>query len=349
MDCRAVLNTLKSYSVEEADWSVKLDANESPYNLPPLVRERIMNRLDYMAFNRYPDMGMQDLRTMIADEFQLTMENILIGSGSSELLAALCYTFGGPGRGIVFPVPSFSMYSIYAQVSDSVSVPVVLNEDYSLPKEKLLQAAQDNNGKLIIICNPNNPTGTVTSLADIEYIVSRAKCPVVVDEAYYEFHGESAVELLSKYKNLLVARTFSKAYSLASARVGYLLADRGLTAVIEKAQMPYHVNALSLIAAEAVFQMKDEFMPLIRQIVEERNRLAIQLADIAGIKVYPSSANFILIRSEKAQRIGAYLREKAVAVRDFSKASYLTNCIRISVGTPQENEILIQHLREALR
>ena len=348
MEYRAALHTLKPYSVEEDDWSIKLDANESPYNVPPLVRERIMNRLDYLAFNRYPEMGMQDLRTQIAGEFRLSMDNVLLGSGSSELLATLCYTFGGPGRGIVFPVPSFSMYAIYAQISDSVSVPVELNEDYTFPKEKMLQAAKENNGKLIIICNPNNPTGTVTSLDDIEYVVSRAECPVVVDEAYYEFHGESAVHLLGKYKNLIVARTFSKAYALAAARVGYMMADCSLTALIAKAQMPYHVNALSLAAAEVVYQMKDEFMPLIRQIIEERNRLAVTLTAMDGITVFPSSANFLLIKTEKAAEIGAYLRGKAVAVRDFSKAPYLENCIRITVGSPQENELLVKYIADCI-
>lgn len=348
-DYRPGLETLKPYSVEEKDWDIKLDANENPNNLPPLVRERVMNQLEYLAFNRYPDMGMKELRAQIAENFNTNVQNVQIGNGSSEIIMALCHIFGGPGRSIVFPVPSFSMYAVYAQLSDSQPVPVSLNEDFTVPVEKVLQAAEDSNAKLIILCNPNNPTGTVMPYEDIETIVSKAKCPVLVDEAYFEFYGESAIGLMAKYDNIIIARTFSKAYGLAAARVGYVLATASIISMLERALMPYHINALSLATAEILYQMRDEFMPGLEQMITERTRLANSLETIAGIKVYPSETNFILIKTEKGKELGAYLSEKNIGVRDFSSAPGLTNCIRLTIGTPLENDKLLQAITTFMR
>ena len=341
-DFRPGLENIKSYSVEEKEWDVKLDANESPHNLPPLVRERVMNQLEYLAFHRYPEMGMRELRTQIAENFNLSIQNVQIGSGSSELIMAVCHAFGGAGRSIVFPVPSFSMYAIYAQVTDSIPVPVQLNEDYSVPRDKVLERAKDANAKLIILCNPNNPTGTVMPTEDIEYIVSNAQCPVLIDEAYFEFYGESAVGLLKEYDNVIITRTFSKAYGLAAARVGYVLGSASIIAMLEKVLMPYHVNALSLATAEVLYQMRDEFMPSLEQIISERQRLASSLEDIPGIKVYPSETNFILLKTLKSKELSSALATKNIGIRDFSTAPGLLNCIRITVGTPLENDELLQ-------
>jgi len=348
-DYRPGLENIKPYSVEEKDWDIKLDANESPNNLPPLVRERVMNRLEYLAFNRYPEMGMRDLRTQIAENFNMSIQNVQIGSGSSEIIMALCQIFGGPGRSIVFPVPSFSMYAVYAQVTDSFPVPVTLGADYCVMRDKVLQAAEESDAKLIILCNPNNPTGTVMPHEDIEYIASRAKCPVLVDEAYFEFYGQSAVDLMAHYDNVIIARTFSKAYGLAAARVGYVLANAGIISMLERVLMPYHINSLSLATAEILFQMRDEFMPGLEQIITERQRLAGSLEGIAGIKVYPSETNFILIKTAQSKELNAHLSEKNIGIRNFDAAPGLTNCIRITVGTPLENDNLLENIRAFMK
>lgn len=341
-DYRPGLDTIKPYSIDEREWDIKLDANESPHNLPPLVRERIMNQFEYMAFNRYPDIGTRELRSLIAESFNMNIQNVQLGNGSSEIIMNLCQLFGGSGRSIVFPVPSFSMYSVYAQSSDSQPVPVQLGEDYSVSRDKVLAAAAESDAKLIILCNPNNPTGTVMPTEDIEYIVSRATCPVLVDEAYFEFYGESAVGLMEKYDNVIIARTFSKAYGLAAARVGYVLAHADVITMLGRVIKPYHINSLSLVTAEILYQMRDEFMPGLEQIIAERKRLAASLESIAGIKVYPSEANFVLIKTEKSKELAAYLSEKNIGIRDFSVAPGLINCIRFTVGTPLENDDLLK-------
>ncbi|MGI6092562.1 MAG: histidinol-phosphate transaminase [Veillonellaceae bacterium] len=342
---RAGLETLPTYTVEEKEWDIKLDANESPVNLPPLVQEKVISKLSFLAFNRYPEMGMIGLREQIAREFSLTIDHVIIGSGSSEILLALCHALGGSANSIVYPTPSFSMYGIYVKMADSKAVQVPLNADFSLDRDKVVEAARTSKASLIMLCNPNNPTGNVMPPEDIEYILNRADCPVVVDEAYYEFYGKSAVGLLADYKNLIVTRTFSKAYGLASARVGYMLASPELTAAVGKVMMPYHVNALSLAAAEVVYQMRDEFSTGIQQTITERNRMAEALQAVPGIDVYPSEANFILIRTCRAKELNSYLADKGIGVRDFSSSAELADCIRISVGTPVENDILIKTVK----
>lgn len=348
-DYRPGLENMKPYSVEEKEWDIKLDANESPNNLPPLVWERVMNQLEYLAFNRYPDMAVRELRAQIAENFNTNVQNVQIGNGSSEIIMALCQVFGGAGRSIVFPVPSFSMYAVYAQLSDSQPVPVRLNEDFSVSRDKVLAAAEESNAKLIILCNPNNPTGTVMPHEDIEYIVSQAKCPVLVDEAYFEFYGESAVDLMAKYENIIIARTFSKAYGLAAARVGYVLGTASIIAMLDRVLMPYHINSLSLATAEILYQMRDEFMPSLEQIVAERIRLAAALEGIAGIKVYPSETNFLLIKTAKSKELGEYLSSKNIGIRDFSVVPGLINCIRLTVGTPLENGNLLKAITAFMR
>ena len=340
---RPGLEELPVYTVEESDWTVKLDANESPFNLPPRVAERVEDRLACLAFNRYPDLGKIGLRELLAESYGLAVEEVQVGGGSSEILAAICHALGGPGRGIVYPTPSFSMYGIYAKITDSVAVPVALNEQYQLDAAKVLQAARENNAAVILLCNPNNPTGSVTPREEIERIIAGAPCPVVADEAYMEFYGDSVVDLLPKYRHLIVARTFSKAYGLAAARVGYMLADAQVTTMISKLMMPYHVSAISLVVAETVWQMRDEFQPLIDTLVLERKRLATELAKIQDLTVYPSETNFIFGRSAKTQEMVAYLMEKRICIRNFG--GELSDCFRISVGSSMENDALLREMR----
>ncbi|KAF1855560.1 hypothetical protein Lal_00002542 [Lupinus albus] len=256
---RPGLDQLKPYSVEETEFPIKLDANERASNLPAAVLQEVTGRLGELAFNRYPDIGITGLRDKIAKAMNLSRDNVVVGNGSSELLAALCYAFGGTGRSIVFPTPSFSMYGIYTKMADSQAVPVPLKADYSLSADEAMQFH-----------------GT------IEAIVAGAACPVVVDEAYYEFHGHSAIGLLARYPNLIITRTFSKAYGLASARVGYLLAAPELTTVLGKVLMPYHVNALSLAAAEVVYDRRKAFEPDIDLAIRERQRLIDSLNLVDG-------------------------------------------------------------------
>ena len=339
---RRGLETLKPYSAEENRWPISLDANESPVDMPPAIKAKVIEKLAALPFNRYPEISAQSLKTTIAAGFGLTAANVLIGNGSSEILEALCYAFGGEGRSIVYPSPSFSMYGIYAKLADSQPVPVALNDDYTLDADKLLAAAKTAAASVILLCNPNNPTGTVLPPEQIEYMVANTRSLVVVDEAYHEFYGKTSVNLLGKYPNVAIARTFSKAYGLAAARVGYLLAGEEIAQTIGKILLPYGVNALTLATAELVYTMRQEFAASLDVNKQERERMTKAFGAINGVKVYPSQTNFLLVKSDNAAAMVAKLNARNIGVRDFSTVPGLINCIRIGVGTPAENNAVLE-------
>ncbi|HWR07702.1 histidinol-phosphate transaminase [Sporomusa sp.] len=339
---RSGLESLQPYSVAEVNWSTRLDANERPTDLPPAVKAKVIERLRALPFNRYPEISAQSLKAVIAADFGLTASNVLIGNGSSEILEALCYAYGGAGRSIVYPSPSFSMYGIYAKLADSQPVPVALNTDYTLDADKMLAAAKQAAAGVILLCNPNNPTGIVMPPEQVEYIAANTRSLVVVDEAYHEFYGKTSVALLSKYPHVAIARTFSKAYGLAAARVGYLLANAEIAGTIGKVLLPYNVNALTLITAETVFGMRQEFAGSLAENSSERERMTAALGAVAGLTVYPSQTNFLLVKSDNAAALAARLSASGIGVRDFSTAPGLTGCIRIGIGTPAENNAVLE-------
>ena len=347
---RKGLAEMPAYDVAERDWRLKLNANEAPTNLPPLVEERVMARLSRIAFNRYPNQEMEDIIAQVAQNYSLREGQIFFGNGSSEIIEKLFFAFGGARHTIVYPEPSFSMYKIYVKAADAQGVPVGLEEDYSLDREKFVHAVKENKASLAVVCNPNNPTGTLIPLTDIEYIAQNIDCAFIVDEAYLEFAGEdaSAVPLLAKYPHLIVARTFSKAYGLAAARVGYMMADAGVVEMTKKAFMPYHLNVLSLVTADIVYQMRDEFLPRVYMLRDECRRVGEILKSTRGVTVYPSSTNFILMKSAKAPELNDYLTEKGIGVRSFGNAPRLENCLRVSMGTREENDVWMNELQRFL-
>lgn len=338
------------YATEEPQFRIKLDANERAFNLPDRVAEAVKENIGKLAFNRYPDIGTKDLRQMLADSYHLGTDEVLLGNGSSEILAVVCRTFGGSGRPIAFMYPSFSMYETYVMLADSPAVKVPLEKDFSLDIDTLLSLSQA--AKLIILCNPNNPTGNAMGLKDIEKILDAVSCPVVVDEAYCEFFGPTAVALLTKYQNLMVVRTFSKAYGLAAARVGYVLGSAALMAKVGAVMLPYHVNSLSLAAAQTVWQMKNEFTASIEQTIDEREKLFDALKNFKKLTVYPSKANFILFSLApdsfmKAATLKGALAQRGIGIRGFSLPE-ISQCLRVTVGTPRENRLFIEALTSIL-
>lgn len=341
MEFRKDLDKRPSYDVVEKLWRIKINANECSLNLPPLVAERVLSRFANVEFNRYPSYEYDLLREQIARNFGIYREQIVIGGGSSEIIEKIFYIFGGdPNKKIVYPTPSFSMYKIYAQAAECDSIAFQLNpKDFSLDIEKFIETVNDSRATLAVVCNPNNPTGNGLKISQIETLAENIKCPLLVDEAYIEFYGETASGLLDRFPNLMIARTFSKAYGLAAARVGYLLASKEIAEMVEKAYMPYHMNVLSLVTADIVYQMRSEFIPRIQMMIAERKRMSSQLQKLPGFKVFPSVTNFILVRHPKAEELNKRFEERGIGVRSFGKAPGLENCLRISMGMREENDI----------
>lgn len=339
---RPGVDKLPTYSVgEEPLWQVKLDANERSAPLPPSVRNAITQRMRTIETYRYPELTAQTLRQMLADGYELNLEQVNVGNGSSELIAAVCAAFGGSGRPIAYEWPSFSMYPIYAALADSPAVAIPLDEQYQLSVELVIRTVRESGAKLLILCNPNNPTGGGIPSADLRRILQQVDCPVLVDEAYQEYCGESCVGWLEEFPGLMVARTFSKAYGLAAARTGYLLASREMSAAIGKFLLPYHLNAFSLAASEVCFSMRDQVMQEVRRTVKRRDRLASQLRKLKFVQVYPSLTNFLLVKVAAPDVLHEIFIGQGIGVRNFSRTPGLEGSLRITVGTAAENELIM--------
>ena len=343
------LNEMPSYDGVEKNYRVKVNANESTLNLPPRVEERVINRLALLAFNRYPNEEYYSLVEQIAKNFSVNAAQILLGGGSSEIIEKVFHAFGGAGKKVVFPQPSFSMYKIYAKAAESEGVPFDLDERFNLDVDKFIATVKNVGANLAVVCNPNNPTGNALTPAQIEKIAASIDCAFLLDEAYIEFYGRSCVNLVAKYPNLLVARTFSKAYGMAGARVGYMIAQAEVTRMINKTFMPYHMNTLSLTAADIVYQMRDEFIPRLQMTIAERKRMSEQLKNLRGVQVFPSETNFILIRLERAEELKNYLESLGIGIRYFSPNAFgLKDCLRISIGTRMENDEVFNAMKNFL-
>ena len=349
LNYRAELSEMPSYDGVEKNYRIKVNANECTLNLPPLVEERVLNRLAHVAFNRYPNEEYYSLVEQIAKNFSVDAAQIILGGGSSEIIEKVFHAFGGAGRKVVFPQPSFSMYKIYAKAAESDGVPFDLDAKFNLNVDAFIKKVREVNASLAVVCNPNNPTGNALTPAQVEKIASSIDCAFLLDEAYVEFYGRSAVNLVEKYPNLLVARTFSKAYGLAGARVGYMVAQADVTRMINKTFMPYHLNTLSLATADIVYQMRDEFVPRLQMIVAERRRMVQRLEKLSGVEVFPSETNFILIRLERAEELKNYLERLDIGIRYFSPSAFgLKNCLRISIGTRVENDEVFSAVKNFL-
>ena len=343
---RAGMERLPVYSVEEPRWSSKLDANERSAKLPVQVQREINRRFIEVESRRYPDMGAVSLRRMLAVFYGLPLEQVTLGNGSSELIAAVCSAFGGPGRTIAYQWPSFSMYPIYAAMADSPVVAAPLDADFQLSVATALETVTKSEAKLLILCNPNNPTGTVTPPEVLREIIRQALCPVLVDEAYHEYCGETSLSWLGEFPNLMVARTFSKAFGLAAARVGYLLASKEISAAIGKRLLPYHMNSYSLASAEACFFSRDLVMQEVRRTAIRRDDMRSELLKIQGVEVFPSATNFLLLRVAEPDSLCKILSEQGIGVRNLSYNPELAGCVRVTVGNSAENKKVCSCVRD---
>ena len=349
LNYRNELDKMPSYDGVEKTYRIKVNANESTLSLPPLIEERVLNRLALLAFNRYPNEEYYSLVEQIAKNFSVDTSQVLLGGGSSEIIEKIFHAFGGAGHKIVYPQPSFSMYKIYAKAAEADGVPFDLDERFNLNVDAFIKKIREVDARLAVVCNPNNPTGNALTPAQVEKIAASIDCAFLLDEAYVEFYGRSAVNLVKRYPNLIVARTFSKAYGMAGARVGYMIAQPGVTRMINKCFMPYHMNVLSLVAADIVYQMRDEFVPRLQMIIAERQRMSEQLKTLSGVEVFPSETNFILIRLGKAQELKDYLESLDIGIRYFSPSAFgLKDCLRISIGTRPENDEVFAAMKSFL-
>lgn len=326
---------------------LKLDANENPYPFPEDVMKEIYLETLSAGFSRYPDPMAVKLRERLAAYTGVSPENIMVGNGSDELILDLMLTFG-TGAKFVVASPSFVMYGIQGQIASAARIDVPRLSDFSLDVPALRKAAGEPGVKLVIICTPNNPTGTATPRQEIEAILANTNALVVVDEAYGEFGGETCIPLLGQYPNLIILKTFSKAYGLAGLRVGYLLAGTSIINELLRVKQPFNLNSFSQVAARVVMENLAPFRERIGTILKERDLLFAELSAIPGVETFPTEANFILFRTAlPAAEVYQGLLERGVLVRSVD-SPVLPRCLRVSVGTPEEDACFLTSMREIL-
>lgn len=342
------LRTLEPYDPNFTPTRVNLSANENTYDVPASARALIDEALAATPTNRYPDPMSNDLRDELAAWHGVSRENVIVGNGGDELLYNFLLAFGGPGRTLVNVPPTFSEYAFFASLTQTDVRDVWRDPETLLPQADELVAAAGE-ASLVILTSPNNPTGDVAPLELVARVCDACPGLVMVDEAYGEFAaaGTSAEALLAEYDNLLVLHTLSKAFALAGARCGYVIAAPDVIDALAAVRQIYSVNVLTQAAALAAVRARAEFDPTVEKIVSERSRLYESLARVEGVRVWPSEGNFILARMARASRVRERLRDEcSILVRDFSYAPGLADCLRITVGTPEENNAVIDALAE---
>ncbi|MBI2288641.1 MAG: histidinol-phosphate transaminase [Chloroflexi bacterium] len=321
---------------------IKLDANENPYGCSPRVSRALAN---YKNFNIYPDDGQTRLRKLLAGYAGVDAGHIVAGSGSNQLIDLLLRIFLNRGDEVISCVPTFGIYRFSTELCGGTLVEVLRDADFAVDVAKV-KAAITKRTKMIILTNPNNPTGTVIPPSHIMEIMG-AGLPLLIDEAYYEFSGQTVSPLVSRYPNLMVLRTLSKWAGLAGLRVGYGLFPPKIAAYLLRTKIPYNVNVAALVAVEESLQDIDYLLGNVKSIIGERERLFRELARINWLKPFPSQANFILCQVLKgeARKVWQKLQDKGVLVRYFDEP-LVRNYIRISVGKPEHTDALIKALKE---
>jgi histidinol-phosphate aminotransferase len=343
---RPEILALKAYHVADAAGMVKLDAMENPYPLPPALRRELAEVLSRVDLNRYPEPSGRELRALIARRMAVPagME-LLLGNGSDDLIQIITLALARPGAAMMYPAPTFVMYSMNAILSGMKAVPVPLREDFSFDAGAFIERMRAERPALVYLAYPNNPTGVLYPERDVAAVIEACPGVVVVDEAYHVFAGKTFMGRLGEFPNLLVLRTVSK-LGLAGIRLGYLAGRPEWIEQFNKVRQAYNVNVLTQAAAAFILERLEVLEEQAAAIRRERESLKRDLSALKGLELFPSEANFFLVRVADADRSFEALRRQGVLVRNLHPG--LKGCLRLTVGTPDENRVLLTALREAL-
>lgn len=338
---------LKSYIAEPKIQGIALDKNELPWSLDDEVEEVLIKSIKSMSFNRYPDSSGIDLKAAISRYTGIDTESICIGNGSDELISLLLQTFIETGDTIAIYAPTFGMYKMYGAICGARIWKYDLDSNFELKLDEFIASLQKEKPKVVFLCNPNNPTGKELALWEIEEILKKNAGIVVVDEAYFEFSGVTASELLSAYDNLIILRTFSKAFGLAGLRVGYMLAAPSIISYINRVRSPFNVNAFAQVAAIEVLKNIDKVRERVEIVKSERERLLVLLNQLEGLQCFESKSNFVLMRTPYSEKIFRRLQKAGIFIRRYSSRK-LEDCLRVTIGSRLENDKFYDTVKEAL-
>lgn len=329
----------------------KLNQNESPFDFPAELKREVLDQVAGQAWQRYPEFVPRELQSALAAFYRWVPEGVLIGNGSNELIqATLAVTLGG-GDPVVAPSPTFSLYRLLTGVLGARYLPVPLGDGFTYDIDRLIETARRERARVVVLNSPNNPTGSALPQGAVERILDETDALVLCDEAYQDFGGPTALPLLARSSRVVVLRTFSKALGLAGLRFGLALAHPAVAREIAKGRLPYNVNLITLAAAQVALRHAPALLAHTREVVSIRERFVARLRSVPGVSAYPTAANFVLIRCEALPATEVFQRlyeDHGILVRDLSSSPELAECLRISIGTAEDMDAVIDALEEIL-
>lgn len=329
----------------------KLNQNECPHDLPPELKQAVLDRAAAAPWQRYPEFAPAGLLERLAAHYGWVPDGVLVGNGSNELIQATLSVVVAPGDAVVVPSPTFALYRLLSDVLGGRFVPVPLTAALGFDVDRIVEAAVRERARIVVLNSPNNPTGAALPEGAVERILAGTGALVVCDEAYQDFGGPTAIPLLRRSSRLVVLRTFSKAMGMAGLRFGLALAHPEVARELAKGKLPYNVNRVTLAAADVALDHVDLFAARTRAIVETRDRFLPRLARIPGLEVFPTAANFVLVRCLAVPGSEVFRRlheEHGILVRDVSAAPELAQCLRITIGTEEDMEAVLAALQTIL-
>ena len=343
---RPGLREVEPYQAPQLEVRARLNTNECPYPLPEGFTEDLARAVRDLRLNRYPDREAARLREELAGAVGHVAEGTWVANGSNEVLLQLLLAYGGPGRSaLVFP-PTYVLHERIAWTAHTGVARVPLGPGFLLGPDQL-ERALELRPQVALVCSPNNPTGNAQPLGQVERLAAGLDGLVIVDEAYVEFGGESALPLLARHPNLVVVRTFSKAFALAGARIGYCLAAPEVVDDLRRVRLPYHLSALTQAAGLAALRHRAEAEAILGAVRGQRERILAALRAMPGVEAFPSDANFVLFRPPRpAAEVFRGLLDRGVLVRDLSDV--VEGCLRVTAGTPAEVDLFLEALEEVL-
>lgn len=347
---RPDLAVMEGYHSPQVDVPVRLNTNEAPEPPPKGFEEALVAEIRALDWHRYPDRSYRALREAIAEQHGVAPEQVFAANGSNEVLQTLCLTYGGPGRTVAVFEPTYALHSHIARLTSTAVAVGERQGDFALDLGEVHRVLAEADPALTFLCSPNNPTGMVDDEATVAAVLGLVPGLLVVDEAYGQFAPWSALSLVGDDVPLVVTRTYSKTWSMAAARLGYLIGPRALVAQLDQVVLPYHLDSMKQAAGRLALRFEDAMEARVAALVEERGRLTAALADLP-VDVWPSGANFVLFRprQREATAVWQHLLDRGVLVRDCSARPRLSGCLRVTIGTPAEDDAFLAALEETLR
>jgi histidinol-phosphate aminotransferase len=344
------LRSLEGYHSPQVDVRIRLNTNEAPTPPPTAWRDAFAAELSRVEWHRYPDRSATALRAAIAESHHVQPDQVFAANGSNEVLQTVLLAYAGAGRRVVTFEPTYQMHGHIARLTGSTVVEGERGPDFRLDVESAIELITATQPAVTFLCSPNNPTGLVEPASNVQKVLAAQQGLLVVDEAYGQFADWSALTMIDESIPLVVTRTFSKTWSMAASRLGYLVGPSSLVAELDKVALPYHLDAAKQIAGRLALQFTDEMDARVQQIVSERERISATLSKLT-LDVFPSGANFILFRprSKSGRRVWQELLDRSILIRDCSGWPRLTDCLRVTIGTREENDEFLAAITEIVQ